>query len=165
MIDKLGGRRQLVIFCNISYIIISLAEMYSQFYWLVFCRIMFGVTVGFVLSSAPKIIIETVPSHLLEYGFGSATNVFTFVSIAIYSTLNSLNTSTTEEKNGGQTWRIVYLFPIPFSAISLLGFLTIYKNDSPTYLIEKGASKKEVLESVNAIVNFESMALADKTEF
>ena len=62
--------------------------MYPEFYWLIFCRVMFGVTVGFVLSSAPKIIIETVPSHLLEYGFGSATNVFTFVSIAIYNTLN-----------------------------------------------------------------------------
>ena len=94
MIDLLGGRRQLVIFCNFMFIIISLLEMYPEIYWLVFCRFCFGVSVGFVLSSAPKIIIETVPSHLLEYGFGSATNVFTFVSVAVYVTLSHNNVST-----------------------------------------------------------------------
>ena len=139
MIDLLGGRRQLVIFCNFMYIFISLAQMYPEVYWLVFCRILFGITVGFVISSAPKIIIETVPSHLLEYGFGSATNVFTFVSVAIYTVLMSLNGSTSKERHG-ENWRLIYLFPIPFSIISLIGFFTVYKRDSPTFLIEKGAS-------------------------
>ena len=91
MIDKLGGRRQLVIFCNFMFIIVSVLEMWPQIYWLTFCRFLFGVSVGFVMSSAPKIIIETVPSHLLEYGFGSASNVFTFVSIGIYITINKFN--------------------------------------------------------------------------
>ena len=88
---NLMGRRNLVIFGNVMFIVISLAEMWPNFMWLKAMRFLFGVATGFIMASAPKIIIETVPSHLLEYGFGSATNIFTFVSVSMLLIVGTFN--------------------------------------------------------------------------
>ena len=134
----LMGRRKLVIFGNMMFIIISLAEMWPNFTWLKIMRFFFGVATGFIMASAPKIIIETVPSHLLEYGFGSATNIFTFVSVSLLLILGTLNGDKQREEHG-ENWRVIFLLPIPFSVVSIIGLIVIYKRDSPTYLIETGA--------------------------
>ena len=91
---NLMGRRNLVIFGNVMFIVISLAEMWPNFMWLKAMRFLFGVATGFIMASAPKIIIETVPSHLLEYGFGSATNIFTFVSVSLLLIVGTFNGDT-----------------------------------------------------------------------
>ena len=54
-------------------------------------RFLFGFVVGFIMASAPKIMIETVPAHLLDYGFGSSTNIFTFICVALILTLGIMN--------------------------------------------------------------------------
>ena len=107
-------------------------------------RFLFGVATGLIMASAPKIIIESIPSHLLDYGFGAATNLFTFVSVAMYLAVGTMNSSSKEEKHGS-TWIITFLIPIPLSMLALLGFFTIYKTDSPSYLIETGAPKEKVM--------------------
>ena len=72
-------------------IAISGAELYPNFIWLRVMRFFFGVAVGFAMGSAPKILIEAVPAHVLDYGFGSSTNMFTFLAVAILLTLSFLN--------------------------------------------------------------------------
>jgi len=96
----LMGRRKLVIFGNVGFIVISVLEMWPlllpHLIWLMILRFLFGVVTGFIMASAPKIIIETVPAHLLEYGFGSATNIFTFVSVTLLLAIATLNGSVQE---------------------------------------------------------------------
>ena len=44
-------------------------------------------------------------------------------------------------------WKIVFLFPIPFSLLSLLGFFTIYPTDSAAFLIETGGDAEDVVKA------------------
>ena len=82
LVDKMG-RRKTVIFGNCLIIIITMGEMWPNFIELKIMRFLFGVSTGFILASAPKIIIETVPAELLSSGFGSAINIATFFSVLL----------------------------------------------------------------------------------
>lgn len=157
------GRRKLVIFGNVMFIVISLAEMWPNFLWLKVMRFLFGVATGFVMASAPKIIIETVPSHLLEYGFGSATNIFTFVSVSLLLIVGTFNGDEEEQRKHGSNWRVVFLIPIPFSVVSIIGLIVMYKRDSPTYLIETGAAEEEIMASIIDHVDISGLTYEDTT--
>jgi hypothetical protein len=49
--------------------------------------------------------------------------------------------------------------------MSILGLLTLYKRDSPTFLIETGAPKEEVLVSVASVFDFDNMTENDRSAF
>jgi MFS family permease len=119
-------------------------------------RFLFGGGVGFIMASAPKIMIETVPAHLLDYGFGSSTNLFTFISVALLLTLGIMNGTIEHERLDGYMWKLVFLFPIPFSLISILGFFTIYPRDSAAFLIETGGDAEEVMEAAMCMMDFKN---------
>ena len=87
------GRRKTVILSNFLIIILSFAQMWTNLTWILAMRYCFGIVVGFTLGSAPKILIEAVPAHLIEYGFGSSTNLFTFISVALLLLLGINNGS------------------------------------------------------------------------
>ena len=83
-------------------------------------RFFFGVFTGFLLSTAPKLLVETVPRHLLDYGFGASTPIFGFVNVMILTAIGELNGSHANERTNGYVWYIIYLFPVPFCIISLI---------------------------------------------
>jgi len=127
------ARRNVIIYSNYLIIFFSLASIAPQFLTIVIARFFFGMSVGFILCAAPKIVVETIPSNLLENGFGSSTNLFTFFFFVINIGLGLLNGTTMMEKDNGYAWYIIYLVPIPFSIVAIIGFMTIYKGDSPTH--------------------------------
>tara|TARA_B110000285_G_C14947548_1_gene525113 strand:- start:166 stop:579 length:414 start_codon:yes stop_codon:yes gene_type:complete len=127
------GRRSLILYSNISIIICSLLSIAPVFLIIVIARFSFGISVGFILIAALKIVVETIPSNLLANGFGGSINLFTYFFILINIGLGVINGSVMMQKADNYIWYLVYLIPIPFSLISILGFMTIYKGDSPTH--------------------------------
>ena len=88
------GRKWVIFFSNLVIIfmsIISVLDKNPHFSVIVTIRIIFGVFVGFLLAGAPKIVLETVPAHLLGHGFGSFANIFTFFFVSIVVALNFYN--------------------------------------------------------------------------
>ena len=82
------GRKNTLIKSNYAIILWSILSCVPVFYFVVFVRFMFGVTCGFLLAGAPKIVLETVPAHLLGFGFGSFANIFTFFFVSIVVAIN-----------------------------------------------------------------------------
>lgn len=127
------GRRKVILVSNGFMVLFSLISIIPSFLIIVIARFFFGMSVGFVLTAAPKIVVETVPSNLLGYGFGSFTNLSTFFFVIINIALGLLNGSVMMQKDDGYVWYLAYLIPIPFSIAAIIGFMTIYKIDSPTH--------------------------------
>ena len=131
------GRRKVILVSNFALMFVCSITVICEIWGIIICRFFFGYFVGTILTAAPKIIVETVPEHLLvKYGFGSVTNLFTFLFVAINLSLGLLNNKVAPDSF--IVWKVVYLFPIPFCLMANIGFMTIYKIDSPTYLIEHG---------------------------
>ena len=126
------GRKYIILVSNIFIILFSaLSILPLSFYLIVTIRTFFGVAVGFLLAGAPKIVIETVPAHLLGHGFGSFANIFTFFFVSIVVALNYINT----DLMNNHGFIIIYTCPIPFSMIAIFGLTYFYK-ESPAFIIE-----------------------------
>jgi MFS family permease len=126
------GRKYIILVSNIFIILFSGISCASlSFYLIVTIRTFFGVAVGFLLAGAPKIVIETVPAHLLGHGFGSFANIFTFFFVSIVVALNFANTDFMNEHG----YEIIYSAPIPFTIIAIFGLTYFYK-ESPAFIIE-----------------------------
>jgi len=67
------GKRPVIIMCNIICIITSVTSCFLNWWLMVASRTIFCFFAGVLVVAAPKVIEETVPSHLIEYGFGSST--------------------------------------------------------------------------------------------
>ena len=46
-------------------------------------RLIHGFAAGVLCSAAPQMIGETVPQHLMDYGFGVSTNVIIMIGVMI----------------------------------------------------------------------------------
>jgi len=126
------GRKYTILVSNICIILLSVLSCISfNFYLIVAIRTIFGVVVGFLLAGAPKIVIETVPAHLLGHGFGSFANIFTFFFVSIVVALNFLNT----DLMNNHGYLVIYMSPIPFTIIAIFGLTFVYK-ESPSFIIE-----------------------------
>lgn len=51
----------------------------------------------------------------------------------------------------------MFLLPIPFSIISLVGLFTIYPRDSAAFLIETGEDAEEVMKAATSVVDIKDM--------
>ena len=87
------GRRKVMLAANVAIIIFSLISIIPMFLTIFISRFGFGVSVGLILVASLKTLVETVPAHLLGYGFGQSTNLFTFFFIMINIGLGLLNGS------------------------------------------------------------------------
>ena len=117
------GRKYVIIKSNYAIILLSMLSCIPIFEVVLGARFMFGVTVGFLLAAAPKIVLETVPAHLLGSGFGSFANIFTFFFVSIVVTINLLNASLMNTHG----FYVIYLIPIPFSIIANIGLSKYYR--------------------------------------
>lgn len=80
---------------------------------------MFGFASGVIIATAPKIIEETVPSHLIDKGFGASTNLAVNFAIMICTIAGTGNPSENdyEALKESSNWQIIYGLPIIFSGI------------------------------------------------
>lgn len=103
-----NGRRRIIIIFNILAILSSLLSLILDFKVLCMARFLFGFSSGVILCATPKNIEETIPSKLLDYGFGISTNISINIAI-MYSMLLGLGEPKEEldlEQSG--FWRIIY---------------------------------------------------------
>ena len=126
------GRKAVVMIANAFIILFSLLSVFPNYTVILTVRFLFGVTVGFLLAGAPKIVLESVPAHLLGYGFGSFANIFTFFFVTIIVSLNLIN-SEIMNKHG---YLVLYYSPIPFTIIANLGLWFFWAGETPTHIIE-----------------------------
>jgi MFS family permease len=131
------GRKKVIMIANAFIILFSLLSVFPNYPIILTVRFLFGVTVGSLLAAAPKIVLETVPAHLLGYGFGSFANIFTFFFISIIVALNMINKD--EGKNSFMNthgYIVLYYSPIPFTIIANLGLWFFWAGETPTHIIE-----------------------------
>lgn len=131
-----GGRRKAIIIFNVFAAVATALTMFLNIYMIVIGRFFFGFCCGVFSVAGPKMLDETVPIQLSS-SFGTATN--TFLSGGIMVAL-LLGAGLPEQDDiQGQIddgfWRVIYGFPFACQAITILMFLTLFREDSITYSI------------------------------
>ena len=71
----------MVILFNVLSIITSAASIVKNWPFMLAVRFLYSFCAGAIVSIAPKVVGETVPEHLMDYGFGASTNMIINVSI------------------------------------------------------------------------------------
>lgn len=87
------GRRKVILWSNICIVLLSIVSIVPSFLILTIARFFFGINVGFSLVAALKIMIETIPSNLLDFCFASSTNLSIFFFLVLNTSLGLLNGS------------------------------------------------------------------------
>ena len=102
-------------------------------------RFLFGFCCGVFSVAGPKMLDETVPLHL-NSAFGSATNSCMAAGIMVALLLGLIlpeDDDTLGQKEDGN-WRIIYGFPYICQILTILIFMTCFREDSITYSISIG---------------------------
>lgn len=138
------GRRRAVLIFDLLGIVGSCLSIISNFYVILIGRLVYGFAAGVLVTACPKIVEETVPSELMDYGFGISTNIGInlFVMISLLSGL--IIPSDQAELLTSQNWKIIYLIPVPLLIIAFLLQLVVYKNDSVQYHVEHGQKDQAI---------------------
>ena len=84
-----NGRRRPIIIFNVFIIIGSLMAVVDNFKVICLGRLVFGFATGVLLSAAPKVIEETVPADIADYGFGASTNLIANFGVLVNFSLGS----------------------------------------------------------------------------
>jgi len=75
------GQRMTVIIFNVVIMIGSVLSLFKIFSLICIGRFIHGFSSGVLVSAVPKIIDETVPSHIVDKWFGTSTNLMINVGI------------------------------------------------------------------------------------
>ena len=123
--------------------------MFLNFWMIVVGRFFFGVCCGVFSVAGPKMLDETVPVHLHSI-FGTASNSFMSVGIMIALLLGVVlpdevlrnekgeDIPNYDELKKDNNWRVIYGFPYICQFLTILMFITCYREDSITFSIGSG---------------------------
>lgn len=130
-----GRRRALIIF-NLLGAVATTFTMFLNFPLIMIGRFLFGFCCGCYSVAGPKMLDETVPVHLSST-FGTATNTFLSGGIMVALLLGACLPDDDDIEGQKETgnWRIIYGFQYFCQALTIIMFLTCYKEDSITYSI------------------------------
>ena len=70
-----NGRHRALLVGNCAAVLGSLMSIYAQFHVICVGRFIVGLSAGILMAASPKVIEETIPSHLMCYGYGISTNI------------------------------------------------------------------------------------------
>lgn len=144
------GRRFALIVFNVVAALATTLTMFLNMWTIVIGRYLFGFCCGVFSVAGPKMLDETVPIHL-NSSFGTASNSFMSGGIMIALLLGvvlpdevikdevtgkeiSNNAALAADNN----WRVIYGFPYICQALTILMFMTCFREDSIVYSIGKG---------------------------
>ena len=127
-----NGKRSKIINYNIVGLCASSASLYLNFNLICIARFIHGFSTGILVNACPKMIEETVPSHVMDYGFGTSTNLSINVAIMI-SLLLGLGLPPESEYGETKYWMVFYASAIPMYLIALVFNLTVFKYDSISF--------------------------------
>lgn len=142
------GRRLALIIFNVFAAMATALTMIENLTWIIIGRFAFGFCCGVFSVAGPKMLDETVPIHL-NSSFGTATNTFLSGGIMIALLLgvilpdneviiDGVSTPNTSALEADLNWRVIYGFPFICQALTLLMFMTCFREDSIVYTISIG---------------------------
>ena len=80
-----NGKRRVMIICNLFVIIASVMTLFQN-WQLMFCgRILMGFASGVTITANQKMLEQTVPQNVIDFGFSASTN--TVINFAVMSTM------------------------------------------------------------------------------
>jgi MFS family permease len=145
-----NGRIKVVLVFNVVAIAASVSSMFVNLWLIAISRLVHGFASGVLVTAAPKTLEESIPAHLLGYGFGCSTNILINAAIMCLMFLGIAMPGTDEELATSSLWRLFYAFPIPFSALAVLMHLVRHKGESPHFYVSIG-EKSKALEGLQQV--------------
>lgn len=114
-----------------------MSALVNNFYVIVLSRSLYGLCSGAILTATPKWLDETVPPHLLDYGFGNSINISVNVGVLVMMFMGNIVPESDDVYGNthSQSWKYVMMFPIPISLISLLMIHFNHNHDSLQNLV------------------------------
>lgn len=85
-----GGRKRMILVFNFVGVISCALSMVPDFSAMLVGRTLYGFTAGALCIAAPKIMNETIPPHVADYGFGCSTNMMINLTITLSLVLSYL---------------------------------------------------------------------------
>ena len=145
-----NGRIKVVLVFNVVAIAASVSSLFVSFWLIALSRFVHGFASGVLVTAAPKTLEESIPAHLLGYGFGSSTNILINAAIMCLMLIGIAMPDTDAELATSSMWRLFYAFPIPFSALAILMHLVRHKLESPHFYVTVG-EKSKALEGLQQV--------------
>jgi MFS family permease len=127
-----GGRKRIAKLFNIVGIIGCALSMIPNFPIMLIGRAIYGFAAGVHCITGPKMMNETIPAHVLDYGFGCSFNMTINSAIAISLLLGFLvpGKDEVEALKTTKIWIFIYAFPILFFFITHFLLTVVHKQDS-----------------------------------
>ena len=126
------GRRLAIIVFNIFAAASVTLTMFLNLPMIIIGRYFFGFCCGVFSVAGPKMLDETVPIHL------SSSFLSGGIMIALLLGAGLPNQDDVEAQIEDGFWRVLYGFPYACQAITILMFMTCFREDSITYNISNG---------------------------
>lgn len=93
-------------------------------------RFIYGFASGIFCVAGPRIMNEIVPTHLMDLGFNSSTNVFINIFTMISMLLGLGQPTEVADLKTSSWYKVVYLVPVIFCIAQLALLLLWHKSDS-----------------------------------
>ena len=131
------GRRKTLLLANSIVLVSSGISMVALFWLICVSRFFMGFGTGLIMTAAPKFILETVPMHVMDRGFGSSTNIAINLAI-LTNTLVAIGVPESDaDLRTTNYWRIIYALPMPTSFLAIILFLVVHREDSLVYHVQQ----------------------------
>lgn len=91
-----------------------------------FGRFVFGFACGVLICTTPKAIAETVPSNLIDKGFGTSTNIIINLSFMLVAILALGMPETEEALSKDWYWMVIFGCQIPLQVTAILLHTFVY---------------------------------------
>ena len=125
-----NGRKRMVILFNIFSIISCILSLIKNTTCICIGRVLFGICSGVFMCATPKILDETIPVHLIEYGYGQSTNICVNVYVMVSLLLSLGMPSEVEDLKTTEFWRVIYGLPILISLVTIALNTWVHTEDS-----------------------------------
>lgn len=129
------GRRKLLIVFGVIGILATAMTLITSLWLIIIGRLIFGFCTGIYMTAGPRMLDESIPSHLLG-SFGVYTNIYANFGVMLCLVLGAGLQSDPTLYNEDQFWRVCYGFPILALSIGTFVLLAYFKEDSPIFLIQ-----------------------------
>jgi len=122
------GKRRMIIVFNSVIIIASVMSIFKNWELMLVGRGLFSFASGALVTFNPKVLGETIPANIFDYGFGASTNMFINTAIMFTMFLGMGYPSENDpEIKTTNFWKAFYVSPIPIMVIALLMNFFVHK--------------------------------------
>jgi MFS family permease len=133
-----SGRRLTILQFNVIGLIGTFISFIPVFYMMCFGRFVFGFSCGVLICTTPTAISETVPSNMVDKGFGTSTNIIINLSFMLVAVLSLMMPETEFALTNDWTWMIIFGAQIPLQICAIILHLFVYTEEPIDFNIRMG---------------------------